>query len=202
MKTVKNFLIDFTFSLLISLPCFFLCDMIEKKEVVDWFNLQLGLGGVAFLLLVAYLLFARHNKESKGAKILSTMTIMAIVATLIYGAFMLLEWLFPDNADSSFTGNWEQWFPVSISLSVFLFMQNKRTTQSYENDNDLVVAVECQDKTDAERICTILDENGIKAIAVEKESPMYINSVNDAPVQVQVMGKELKRTKESLTHNE
>ncbi len=202
MKTVKNFLVDFTFSLLISLPCFFLCDMIEKKEVVDWFNLQLGLGGVAFLLLVAYLLFARHNKESKGAKILSTMTIMAIVATLIYGAFMLLEWLFPDNADSSFTGNWEQWFPVSISLSVFLFMQNKRTTQSYENDNDLVVAVECQDKTDAERICTILDENGIKAIAVEKESPMYINSVNDAPVQVQVMGKELKRTKESLTHNE
>lgn len=202
MKTVKNFLIDFTFSLLISLPCFFLCDMIEKKEVVDWFDLQLGLGGVAFLLLVAYLLFARHNKESKGAKILSTMTIMAIVATLIYGAFMLLEWLFPDNADSSFTGNWEQWFPVSISLSVFLFMQNKRTTQSYENDNDLVVAVECQDKTDAERICTILDENGIKAIAVEKESPMYINSVNDAPVQVQVMGKELKRTKESLTHNE
>ena len=202
MKTVKNFLIDFTFSLLISLPCFFLCDMIEKKEVVDWFDLQLGLGGVAFLLLVAYLLFARHNKESKGAKILSTMTIMAIVATLIYGAFMLLEWLFPDNADSSFTGNWEQWFPVSISLSVFLFMQNKRTTQSYENDNDLVVAVECQDKTDAERICTILDENGIKAIAVEKESPMYINSGNDAPVQVQVMGKELKRTKESLTHNE
>ena len=202
MKTVKNFLIDFTFSLLISLPCFFLCDMIEKKEVVDWFDLQLGLGGVAFLLLVAYLLFARHNKESKGAKILSTMTIMAIVATLIYGAFMLLEWLFPDNADSSFTGNWEQWFPVSISLSVFLFMQNKRTTQSYENDNDLVVAVECQDKTDAERICTILDENGIKAMAVEKESPMYINSGNGAPVQVQVMGKELKRTKESLTHNE
>ena len=202
MKTVKNFLIDFTFSLLISLPCFFLCDMIEKKEVVDWFDLQLGLGGVAFLLLVAYLLFARHNKESKGAKILKTMTIIAIVTTIIYGAFMLLEWLFPDNADSSFTGNWEQWFPVSISLSVFLFMQNKRTTQSYENDNDLVVAVECQDKTDAERICTILDENGIKAIAVEKESPMYINSVNDAPVQVQVMGKELKRTKESLTHNE
>lgn len=40
MKTVKNFLIDFTFSLLISLPCFFICDMIEKKEVVDWFNLQ------------------------------------------------------------------------------------------------------------------------------------------------------------------
>lgn len=191
MKTVKNFLFDFTFSLLISLPCFFLCDMIGKKEVVDWFDLQLGLGGVAFLLLVAYLLFARHNKESKGAKILKTMTIIAIVATIIYGVFMLLEWLFPDNADSSFTGNWEQWFPVSISMSVFLFMQEKRRAQSYKNENDLVVAAECQDKTDAERICTILDENGIKAMAVEKENPMYINSGNGAPLQVQVMGKDL-----------
>ncbi len=84
MKTVKNFLVDLTFSLLISLPCFFLCDMIGKKEVVDWFDLQLGLGGVAFLLL-----------------------------------------------------------------------------------------------------------NGIKAMAVEKGNPMYINSGNGAPLQVQVMGKDL-----------
>ena len=191
MKTVKNFLFDFTFSLLISLPCFFLCDMIEKKEVVDWFDLQLGLGGVAFLLLVAYLLFARRNKESKGAKIVNTMTVVAIVATVIYGVFMLLEWLFPDNADSVFTGNWEQWFPVSISMSVFLFMQNKRSTQSYKNDNDLVVAAECEDKSNAETICAMLDENGIKAMAVEKDNPMYINSGNDTPVQVQVMGKDL-----------
>ena len=191
MKTVKNFLVDFFFCLLISVPCFFLCDMIDNKQMVDWLDLQLGLGGVSIVLLVAYLLFARRNKESKGAIIVNTMTIIAIVATFVYGAFMLLEWLFPDNADSDFTGNWVQWFPVSISLSVFLFMQNKRTTQSYKNDNDLVVAVECQDKTDAERICTILDENGIKAMAVEKESPMYINSGNGAPVQVQVMGKDL-----------
>ena len=165
--------------------------MIGGKGFVDWLDLQLGLGGVAFLLLVAYLLFARRNKESKGAKIVNTMTVVAIVATVIYGVFMLLEWLFPDNADSVFTGNWEQWFPVSISMSVFLFMQNKRSTQSYKNDNDLVVAAECQDKTDAERICTMLEENGIKAMTVEKENPMYINSGNDTPVQVLVMGKDL-----------
>ena len=198
MKTVKNFLFDFTFSLLISLPCFFLCDMIGKKEVVDWFDLQLGLGGVAFLLLVAYLLFARHNKESKGAKILKTMTIIAIVATIIYGVFMLLEWLFPDNADSSFTGNWEQWFPVSISMSVFLFMQEKRRAQSYKNDNDLVVAAECQDKTDAERICTMLEKKGINAMIVEKGSPMYINSESGAPIQIQVLGKYMQSAKEVI----
>ena len=191
MKTLKNFLIDFAFCLLISLPCFFLCDMIGGKGFVDWLDLQLGLGGVSIVLLVAYLLFARHNKESKGAKIVNTMTVVAIVATVIYGVFMLLEWLFPDNADSVFTGNWEQWFPASISMSVFLFMQNKRSTQSYKNDNDLVVAAECQDKTDAERICTMLEENGIKAMTVEKDNPMYINSGNDTPVQVQVMGKDL-----------
>ena len=198
MKTVKNFLFDFTFSLLISLPCFFLCDMIGKKEVVDWFDLQLGLGGVAFLLLVAYLLFARHNKESKGAKILKTMTIIAIVATIIYGVFMLLEWLFPDNADSSFTGNWEQWFPVSISMSVFLFMQEKRRAQSYKNDNDLVVAAECQDKIEAETICAMLEKKGINAMIVEKGSPMYINSESGAPIQIQVLGKYMQSAKEVI----
>ena len=191
MKTIKNFLIDLTFGLLISLPCFFLCDMIDNKQMVDWLDLQLGLGGVSIVLLVAYLLFARRNKESKGAIIVNTMTIIAIVATFVYGAFMLLEWLFPDNADSDFTGNWVQWFPVSISLSVFLYLQERRRAQNYKNDNDLVVVAECQDKVEGETICAMLEEKGIKAMIVEKESPMYINSGNGAPVQVQVMGKDL-----------
>ena len=56
--------------------------MIGEKGVVDWLDLQLGLGGVSILLLVSYLLFARHDKESKGAKIVNTMTLLAIVATV------------------------------------------------------------------------------------------------------------------------
>ena len=136
MKTVKNFLTDFFFCLLISVPCFFLCDMIVEKNVIDWLDIELGLIGASVLLLIAYMLFARCYKESKGRKIVGTMTILAIVATVIYSVFMLLEWLSPDNAESGFTGNWVQWFPVSISISVFLYMQERRRVQNCRNDNN------------------------------------------------------------------
>lgn len=136
MKTVKNFLTDFFFCLLISVPCFFLCNMIVEKNVIDWLDIELGLIGASVLLLIAYMLFARCCKESKERKIVGTMTILAIVATVIYSVFMLLEWLSPDNAESGFTGNWVQWFPVSISISVFLYMQERRRVQNCRNDNN------------------------------------------------------------------
>ena len=98
MKTVKIFIIDFVISLLISLPCYFLCDMIGKKGIIDWLDIMLGIAGVAVLLLLADILLARRNKEAKIVKVVSTMTIVAFTATIIYSVFMLLEWQFPDNS--------------------------------------------------------------------------------------------------------
>ena len=126
MKTIKNFIIDFVISLLISLPCYFLCDMIGKKGIIDWLDIMQGIAGVAVLLLLADILLARRNKEAKIVKVVSTMTIVAFTATIIYSVFMLLEWQFPDSAETVFTGNWVQWFPVSISISTFLYLQNRR----------------------------------------------------------------------------
>ena len=209
MKTVKNFLIDLGLCLLISLPCFFICDMIAErcaenrnmiaaKWLIDWLDIQLGLAGISLLLLIAYMLVGRRNRKTKAAKIVGTMTIVAITATIVYGVFMLLEWWFPDNADSGFTGNWVQWLPVSISIAVFLHLQERRRMQSCKNANDLVVAAEYQEKAEAETICAMLEEKGIKAMTVEMGSPMYINCESSAPLQVQVMGKELKRAQELL----
>lgn len=198
MKTVKNFLIDSFFCMLISVPCFFLCDMISEKDVINWLDIELGLAGASVLLLVAYMLFARCCKESKERRTVGTMTILAIVATVIYSVFMLLEWLSPDNAESGFTGNWVQWFPVSISLSVFLYMQERRRRQSYKKDNGLFVVAKCQDKEEAEVICTKLTEQGIKALVADKKNPMYIENDGSAGVQVQVMESDLARAKELI----
>ena len=192
MKTVKNFLIDFGLCLLIALPFHFLCDMVAAKWLIDWLDIQLGLVGVSLLMLIAYMLVGYSNRKSRGAKIVGTMTIVAITATIVYGIFMLLEWWFPDNAESGFTGNWEQWFPVSISIAAFLHLQERRRVQSYKNDNDLVVAAECRDRGEAEALCAMLEEKGIKATTVEKGSPMYIDSAKGLPAQVQVMGKDLQ----------
>ena len=198
MKTVKNFLIDFVFCLLITLPCYFLCDMMGGKGIIDWLDIQLGLAAASLLLLIAYILVGRCCKESKGAKILGTMTVIAIATTVIFGVFMLLEWKFPDNTDSCFTGNWEQWFPASIAIATFMHFQERRRAQSYKNDNDLVVAAECQNKVEAEAVRAMLNDKGINAMTVEKGSAMYINTESGTPLQVQVMGKELKRAQELI----
>lgn len=198
MKTVKNFLIDFVFCLLITLPCYFLCDMMGGKGIIDWLDIQLGLAAASLLLLIAYILVGRCCKESKGAKILGTMTVIAIATTVIFGVFMLLEWKFPDNTNSCFTGNWEQWFPASIAIATFMHFQERRRAQSYKNDNDLVVAAECQNKVEAEAVRAMLNDKGINAMTVEKGSAMYINTESGAPLQVQVMGKELKRAQELI----
>lgn len=192
MKAVKYFLIDFTISLLISLPCFFLCDYLSQEGVIDWLDMLIGLAGVSLILLVAYLVIGRLNRKKIAAKFIGSMTVVAIAATIIYCAFMLLEWWFPDNADSGFTGNWVQWFPASISIATFLHLQERRRAEKYRNENDLVVAAECSDKAEAEALCTILEEKGIKAMAVEKGNAMYIDSAKGLPVQVQVMGKDLQ----------
>ena len=198
MKTVKNFLVDFVISFLISLPCYFICDIIVEKGIIDWLDIMSGVAGVSILLLCANILLARRDKEARITKVVNTMTLIAIVATVIYGVFMILEWLFPKNADTAFTGNWVQWFPVSISLSAFLHMQDRRRAQSYKNPNDLVVVAGCQENAEAESVCAVLEEKGIKAMAVEKGSPMYIDNADNAPLQIQVMGKDLQSAKKVL----
>lgn len=192
MKTVKFFLIDFVISLLISLPCFFLCDYLSQEGVIDWLDIQIALSSFAIIALIAYILIGRRKKDTKIAGILNTVAILALASTVIYGVFMILEWLFPDNADSGFTGNWVQWFPVSISIATFLHLQERRRAEKYRNENDLVVAAECRDKAEAEAMCATLEEKGIKAMSVEKGNAMYIDSAKGLPVQVQVMGKDLQ----------
>ena len=172
--------------------------MMGGKGIIDWLDIQLGLAAASLLLLIAYILVGRCCKESKGAKILGTMTVIAIATTVIFGVFMLLEWKFPDNTDSCFTGNWEQWFPASIAIATFMHFQERRRAQSYKNDNDLVVAAECQNKVEAEAVRAMLNDKGINAMTVEKGSAMYINTESGAPLQVQVMGKELKRAQELI----
>lgn len=192
MKTVKYFLIDFAICLLISLPCFFLCDYLNQKGVIDWLDIQIALSSFAIIALIAYILIGRRKKDTKIAGILNTTAILALASTVIYGVFMILEWLFPNNAENGFTGNWVQWFPTSISIATFLHLQERRRAEKYRNENDLVVAAECRDRGEAEALCAMLEEKGIKAMAVEKGNAMYIDSAKGLPVQVQVMGKDLQ----------
>ncbi|MEE0236486.1 MAG: DUF2007 domain-containing protein [Bacteroidales bacterium] len=63
----------------------------------------------------------------------------------------------------------------------------------------LKVAAECIDKAGAEAICKMLEANGIKAMVVEKNSPVYTENASlIAPVQVQVDHKDLKKAEKLI----
>ena len=198
MKTVKNFLIDFAICLLISLPCFFLCDYLSQKGAIDWLDIQIALSSFAIIALIANILLARRDKTARITAIVNSVAIVALASTIIYGVFMILEWLFPGDTAGSFTGNWVQWFPVSISLAIFLHLQERHRMQNYKSENDLVVAAECHDIAEAEKLSAMLEEKGIKAMTVEKGNPMYIDNADNAPLQIQVMGKDLQSAKKVL----
>lgn len=198
MKTVKYFFIDFAICLLISLPCSFLCDYLSQEEVIDWLDIQIALSSFAIIALIANILLARRDKTARITAIVNSVAIVALASTIIYGVFMILEWLFPGDTAGSFTGNWVQWFPVSISLAIFLHLQDRHRMQNYKSENDLVVVAECHDIAEAEKLSAMLEEKDIKAMAVEKGSPMYIDNADNAPLQIQVMGKDLQSAKKVL----
>lgn len=198
MKSVKIFFIDLAISILILLPCSFICDSLCSKAILDWLDIQIGLSCFAVIMLITNILLVRRTKERRITKIVNSVAIIALASTLIYGVFMILEWVFPKETTASFTGNWEQWFPVSISLATFLHLQERHRAKNYKNENNLVVLAEYNEKAEAGIVCAILEQKGINAMTVEKGSPMYINSGSDAPVQVQVMGKDLQRAKKAI----
>ena len=60
-----------------------------------------------------------------------------------------------------------------------------------EDENALFVAAEGEEMQTAEGLCNKLESNGIKAMIVDKDSPVYIKG-NGSPVQIQVCRKDLE----------
>ena len=89
---------------------------------------------------------------------------------------------------------------LSFALAVALFdelIKKNQEKKTQEDENALVVAAECEDMQTAEGICNKLESNGIKAMIVEKDSPVYIK-VNDSPVQIQVCRKDLAEANKTI----
>ena len=195
MKKIKYFLIDSITALIISVPCIFLFDWVGKKEIFNWLDIMLIACGVSIILIITNFILAQRNKCKKTKEIISTFATVATISTIMFGGFTLLEWLFPTTG-SGFTSDWAHWFTLSISLSIFFHRQEKRKVQSLKSENTLVVAAECGTTAEAEKICAMLDDNGIKAMTVKRENIMFINNGTEAAIQIQVLEKELKKAKE------
>ena len=104
---------------------------------------------------------------------------------------MLIEWLIQRFSDKDFALGTVHWLSSSFACAIFdQFHQKYMEKKMQEDENALVIAAECEDMKTAEGICNKLESNGIKAMIVEKDSPVYIKG-NGSPIQIQVCRKDL-----------
>ena len=83
------------------------------------------------------------------------------------------------------------WISIIVAVSIFLYIVIRLSIYQDKDEIKLAVAAECTDKASAEAICRMREANGIKAMVVEKISPVYAeNGSIIAPVQVQVAHKD------------
>ena len=122
-----------------------------------------------------------------------------LTATVImFLGFMLMDKLFEHFTEKDYLLGPKYWLSFSIASGIIDLLYERYKEKKHKNDeNDFVVAAECPNVQSAESICNRLEANGIKAMVVEKESPIYIKgSVEYAEAQVQVCRKDLQKAQE------
>jgi hypothetical protein len=124
-------------------------------------------------------------------RILTTTTVMFVGS-------LAMEGLIQRFSDDDFSLGLLHWLSFALAVALFdeLIKKNKEK-KMLKDENAHVVAAECENMQTAEGICNKLESNGIKAMIVEKDSPVYIKG-NGSPVQIQVCRKDLEKSKEII----
>ena len=196
MKKILAYVLGSVVLMLIYFVIAFVLDLI--------FNLFGGEDGVSIItttvtcifLTVIFVVGDIINSRKKGIdrsediiricrRILTTTTVMFVGS-------LAMEGLIQRFSDDDFSLGLLHW--LSFALAVALFdelIKKNQEKKTQKDENALVIAAECEDMQTAEDLCNKLESNGIKAMIVDKDSPVYIKG-NDSPVQIQVCRKDLE----------
>ena len=114
--------------------------------------------------------------------------------TVIFAAGLaLLDWCFYKEVRFDDTC-------ISIIGAYFAYelVRRIREEKKYnkKSEFDFVVAVECADNAEADQVSQKLMSNGINAMVVDKDCPIFIKDKgSNSPAQVQVLRKDLETAK-------
>ena len=196
MKKILAYVLGSVVLMLIYFVIAFVLDLI--------FNLFGGEDGVSIItttvtcifLTVIFVVGDIINSRKKGIdrsddiiricrRILTTTTVMFVGS-------LAMEGLIQRFSDDDFSLGLLHW--LSFALAVALFdelIKKNQEKKTQEDESALVVAAECENMQTAEDICNKLESKGIKAMIVDKDSPVYIKG-NSSPIQIQVCRKDLE----------
>ena len=179
--------------------------------VVDLiFNLFGGEDGVSILttiatciiLTVIFVVGDIINSRKKGVdrsdEIIRTCRRVLTTTTVMFCGSLVIEWMIQKFSDEDFSLGMVHWLSFALAVALFDELIKKNNEKKIQEDeNALVVAAECEDMQTAEDICSRLENSGIKAMVIEKDSPVYIKG-NSSHVQIQVCRKDLLKAEEVI----
>ena len=182
---VVSFLFDWLFALI-------------GEEKVSWISMVVACAFTTAAIIAVDILNSRKNGIDRSDKIIKICRRILTTTTIMFCGSLVVEWLIQRFSDKDFSLGLLHWLSFALAVALFdeLIKKNKEKKMQ-EDENALVVAAECEDMQTAEDICNKLESNGIKAMIVENDSPVFIKS-GDAPVQVQVCRKDLVKVKEVI----
>ena len=142
------------------------------------------------IFVVGDIINSRQKDMDRSDDIIKICRRILTTTTYMFCGMLLVEWLIQKFSDKDFSLGLVHWLSFALAVALFdeLIKKNKKMQ---EDENALVVVAECEDMQTAEDICNKLESNGIKAMIVDKDSPVYIRG-NDSPVQIQVCRKDLE----------
>ena len=140
----------------------------------------------------------RKKGHDRSDEIIRICRRILTTTTIMFCGSLVIEWLIQRFSDEDFSLGLVHWLSFSLAVALFDELVKKHKEKIQEDENTLVVAAECEDMHTAEDICRKLESNGVRAMIVEKESPIYIKG-NGSPVQVQVCRKDQQKSADIIT---
>lgn len=146
------------------------------------------------IFVVGDIINSRKNGHDRSDEIIRICRRILTTTTIMFCGSLVIEWLIQRFSDEDFSLGLVHWLSFSLAVALFDELVKKHKEKKIQEDeNALIVAAECEDMQTAEDICRKLESNGVRAMIVEKDSPVYIKG-NDSPVQVQVCRKDQQKS--------
>ena len=182
---VASFLFDWLFDLI-------------GEEKVSWRSTVVACTFTTAAIIIVDILNSRKKGVDRSDDIIKICRRILTTTTYMFCGMLLVEWLIQKFSDKDFSLGLVHWLSFALAVALFdeLIKKNEER-KTKEDENALVIAAECKDMQTAEGIYNKLESNGIKAMIVDKDSPVYIKG-NGSPVQIQVCRKDLVKSKETI----
>ena len=168
-----------------------LFDLIEEEKV-SWRSMVVACTFTTAAIIIVDILNSRKKGVDRSDDIIKICRRILTTTTYMFCGMLLVEWMIQKFSDKDFSLGLVHW--LSFALTVVLFdelIKKNKERKIKEDENALVIAAEYEGMQTAEEVCNKLESNGIKAMIVEKDSPVYIKG-NASPVQIQLCRKDLE----------